>query len=93
MASVSLYTDKEGELQKFLSKFYNSNFSELKNNLIWVKEYRNPIELAEIIGIFADNYDDFFLKMLISIDKDVFINITSKNANNVIKYLFERFPY
>ncbi len=93
MASVSLYTDKEGELQKFLSKFYNSNFSELKNNLIWVKEYQNPIELAEIIGIFADNYDDFFLKMLISIDKDVFINITSKNANNVIKYLFERFPY
>ena len=93
MASVSLYTDKEGELQKFLSKFYNSNFSELKNNLIWVKEYQNPIELAEIIGIFADNYDDFFLKMLITIDKDVFINITSKNANNVIKYLFERFPY
>lgn len=93
MASVSLYTDKEGELQKFLSKFYNSNFSELKNNLIWVKEYQNPIELAEIIGIFADNYDDFFLKMLISIDKDVFINITSKNANNIIKYLFERFPY
>ena len=93
MASVSLYTDKEGELQKFLSKFYNSNFSELKNNLIWVKEYQNPIELAEIIGIFADNYDDFFLKMLISIDKDVFINITSKNANNVIKYLIERFPY
>ena len=93
MASVSVYTDKEGELQKFLSKFYNSNFSELKNNLIWVKEYQNPIELAEIIGIFADNYDDFFLKMLISIDKDVFINITSKNANNVIKYLFERFPY
>lgn len=93
MASVSLYTDKEGELQKFLSKFYNSNFSELKNNLIWVKEYQNPIELAEIIGIFADNYDDFLLKMLISIDKDVFINITSKNANNVIKYLFERFPY
>lgn len=93
MASVSLYTDKEGELQKFLSKFYNSNFSELKNNLIWVKEYQNPVELAEIIGIFADNYDDFFLKMLISIDKDVFINITSKNANNVIKYLFERFPY
>lgn len=93
MASVSLYTDKEGELQKFLSKFYNSNFSELKNNLIWVKEYQNPVELAEIIGIFADNYDDFLLKMLISIDKDVFINITSKNANNVIKYLFERFPY
>ena len=93
MASVSLYTDKEGELQKFLSKFYNSNFSELKNNLIWVKEYQNPIELAEIIGIFADNYDDFLLKMLISIDKDVFINITSKNANKVIKYLFERFPY
>ena len=93
MASVSLYTDKEGELQKFLSKFYNSNFSELKNNLIWVKEYQNPVELAEIIGIFADNYDDFLLKMLISIDKDVFINITSKNANKVIKYLFERFPY
>ena len=59
----------------------------------WEKKYVNPIELAEIIDTFVDNSDDFFLNMWICIDKDVFINITSDNADSIIRYLYERFPY
>ena len=92
-AIVNLYADKPNELSKFLSSFYNSDFDELKNCLKWEKEYINPIEIAEIVGTFADNIDDFHLDMWISLDKDVYINITKDNANNVIKYLYERFPY
>lgn len=57
------------------------------------KKYANPIELAEIIGTFIDNSDDYFLNMWICIDKDVFIQITEDNADDIIKYLYERFPY
>lgn len=92
-AIVNLYADEPNQLSKFLSSFYNSDFNELKNCLKWEKEYNNPIEIAEIVGIFADNIDDFQLNMWISLDKDVYINITKDNVNRVIKYLYERFPY
>lgn len=92
-AIVNLYAYEPNQLSKFLSSFYNSDFDELKNCLKWEKEYNNPIEIAEIVGIFADNIDDFQLNMWISLDKDVYINITKDNVNRVIKYLYERFPY
>lgn len=92
IATVNLYSEKKGEVNRFLSSFYNANL-ELENNLKWEKEYANPIEIAEIVGIFVDNSDNFLLSMWICIDKNVFINITQDNANTVIKYLYERFPY
>lgn len=57
------------------------------------KESANPVELAEIIGIFVDNSDDYVLNMWLSLDKDVFVNVTSENADSIIRYLYERFPY
>lgn len=90
--SIVLFSNKSGELSKFLNLFYNTNFH-LKNNLKWKKKYQNPVELAEIIGTFIDNYDDFILNMWICLDKNIFINISKENGNEIIKYLYERFPY
>lgn len=92
VASIVLFSNKSGELNKFLNLFYNTNFN-LKNNLKWEKKYQNPVELAEIIGTFIDNCDDFILNMWICLDKNIFINISKENGNEIIKYLYERFPY
>lgn len=92
IATVRLYSTKEGELNQFLSRFYNTNL-QIEQDLKWEKEYVNPIELAEIIGTFADNSDSYKLNMWISLDRDIFIHITEENADNIIKYLYERFPY
>lgn len=91
-ATVNLYSTKKGELNDFLSRFYNTDL-DIYNNLNWEKKYTNPIELAEIIGVYIDNSDLYNLKMLICIDKNLFITITEDNANDIIKYLYERFPY
>ena len=90
--TVNIYSNKKGELNKFLSHFYNTDL-DIENELKWEKKYENPIELAEIIGIYIDNSDNYMLNMWISLDKDVFINVTNDNANKIIKYLYERFPY
>jgi len=66
---------------------------DIENSLKWEKESANPVELAEIIGIFVDNSDDYVLNMWLSLDKDVFVNVTSENADSIIRYLYERFPY
>ena len=89
---IKIHSKKKGEINKFLSKFYNTNL-EIEKKLRWEKEYKNPIEMAELIGTFADNIDEFDIKMWVSLDKDIFINISDKNANNIIKYLYERYPY
>ena len=89
---IKIHSKKKGEINKFLSKFYNTNL-EIEKKLRWEKEYKNPIEMAELIVTFADNIDEFDIKMWVSLDKDIFINISDKNANNIIKYLFERYPY
>ena len=92
IAKIILFSNEKGELNKFLSRFYNTNL-DIENNLKWEKESANPVELAEILGTFIDNSDDYLLSMWLCLDQDVFVNITNKNANDSIKYLYERFPY
>lgn len=92
LAKITLFSDKKGELNRFLSSFYNTNL-EIYNNIKWEKESANPIELADIIGVFVDNYDNYLLNMWLSLDKNIFVNITEDNADDIIRYLFERFPY
>lgn len=92
LASVRLQSKKKGELNKFLSEYYNTNL-EIDNKFNWEKVYENPIEITELIGTFVDNLDHFDIKMWISLDKDIFIKISEKNADDIIKYLFERYPY
>ena len=63
-------------------------------------------ELIKILGItnvsliygrcetFAkDNKEKFDLHLWVCLDKNIFIHVTDLNANEIIKYLFERYPY
>lgn len=92
VATVTLFSYKNNEIHNFLSKFYNSNIG-IKDPLSWRKEFANPIEISEIVAAFADNSSSFNLNMWVSLDKNVFIKVSPSNANHVIKYLFERYPY
>lgn len=92
MVSVNLISEDSYELEKFLSSFYNSSF-DINDNLNWEHKYSNPVELAEIIGAYVDNLDNFNILMWISLDKGVYINVTTDNADSLIKYLYERYPY
>ena len=92
VSSINLFSNKKGEINRFLSSFYQTDMG-MPDSLKWEKSYPNPIEITDLIGVYVDNYDIFNLNMIVSIDKDVFINITEKNGNGIIKYLFERFPY
>lgn len=90
--SISLYSNKAFEINTFLKK-YNKNEVLDNNTLEWTKNYKNPIEVADIIGVFIDNNDKFDINMWLSLDKDFYINITNYNADKIIRYLFERYPY
>lgn len=89
---VNLYSNYKDEIKKFLYSFYKSNI-EIPNELKWEYLYENPIQSADIIGVFIDNNDKFKINMWVSLDKDFFINVTEHNADKIIRYLYERYPY
>lgn len=92
MVFVNIFSNKKGELETFLSKFYNTEIV-LDNSLSWKKDYTNPVEIAEIIGTYIDNSDNFSFNMWICLDHHVYIHVNEQNADELIKYIFERFPY
>lgn len=89
---VNLYSDKPGEIKRFLKDFYNKDIS-INNDLKWEKKYDNSIEIADIIGTFIDNNEKYKINMWISLDEGTFINVTDYNVDEIIKYLYERYPY
>lgn len=83
---------KNGEIQKFLNSYYNKQF-QIENSLKWNKYFENPIEMNDIIGTFIENNDRYKINMWISLDNGVYINVTEYNADKIIRYIYERFPY
>ena len=92
-AIINLYSVEKNEITKFLKEFYGTKNLKLKNKLKWEKEYDNPIEMADIIGTFIDNNDKYKINMWLSLDPGIFININDYNADKIIRYLYERYPY
>lgn len=92
VAKVFLFSENTDELSSFLSKFYTKKIS-LQKFSKWKKDFDNPVQISEFIAAYIDNKDSFNLSMWISLDEDFFIKISPENAENVIKYIFERYPY
>lgn len=92
MNSVALYSEKTGEIKKFLEAFYSKNFN-LDNNLYWENKYQNPIDMIDLISVFIDNKEKFKINLWLSLDENIYIGVTEKNLDKLIKYLYERYPY
>lgn len=88
---VSLYSENKKEISKFLKSFNNTKIN--NDTLEWKKEFENPIEIADIIGVFIDNNENFKINMWVSLDTGFFLNVTEHNADQIIRYLYERYPY
>lgn len=95
-STVKLFSNEEGEILRFLNKFFKLN-SEDENirfqDLEWEKKYSNPVEMADIIGTFIENNNYYKINMWVSLDQNVLINVTDNNVDEIIRYLYERFPY
>ena len=92
MNSVALYSEKTGEIKKFLEAFYSKNFN-LDINLYWENKYQNPIDMIDLISVFIDNKEKFKINLWLSLDENIYICVTEKNLDKLIKYLYERYPY
>ena len=87
------YSDEEGEIPSFLSRFFQNKEIAIEDELLWQKEYANPLEMVDMMGALIENQEDYKINMWISLDQDLFINITKSSIDSVIRYLYERYPY
>ncbi len=92
IAVVKLYSNVNNEISRFLKSFSNEKFN-IDNKLEWQKSYPNPVEIADIIGAFVENNDKYNINMWVSLDKNIFINVTDDNADKIIRYIYERYPW
>ena len=94
---VKLYSTHKNEINRFLNSFFASNSNMLNDYnpsiLEWQKKYQNPIEVVDILGTFIENNDKFKINMWVSLDKEVYINVTDYNADKLIRYIYERYPW
>ena len=91
-SSINLFSEKTGEIKKFLELYYSKKIN-LQNNLIYKEEFDSPINMIDFMSCFIDNNNKFEAKLWISIDKDVYICVTDNNLNSLIKYFYEIYPY
>lgn len=91
---IKLFTNKNGEISRFLKHFYSRDENLVDNSILeWEKFFENPIEMAEMIGVFIDNIDNYKINMWVCLDENMLINVTKNNVDDLIRYLYERFPY
>ncbi len=91
---VRLYSEDKYEINKFLNNFCSDIYTNKNEEMLeWQKIYPNPLELADIIGAYIENNDKYNISMWVSFDRGVFINVNDENADKIIRYLYERYPW
>lgn len=86
--TLNLYCKDQNELSTFLERFYNKKIEKSIENIT----FDNPIEMIDLISAIIDNNDRYNISAWINLDEDIFIKISNSNLNDIIKYLYERYP-
>ena len=86
--TLNLYCKDQNELSSFLERFYNKKFEKSIENIT----FDNPIEMVDLISAIIDNNDKYNISAWINLDEDIFKKISNSNLDDIIKYLYERYP-
>ena len=86
--TLNLYCKSQNELIEFLERFYNKKFDKSMESFT----FDNPIEMIDLASAIIDNNDKYEIYAWVNLDEDIFIKITNSNLNEIIKYLYERYP-
>ena len=86
--TLNLYCKNQNELIEFLERFYNKKIEKSMESFT----FDNPIEMIDLASAIIDNNDKYEIYAWVNLDEDIFIKITTSNLNEIIKYLYERYP-
>ncbi len=87
--SISLWSNLQGEIQNFLSSYYQKDFINNEQVNSWTSDFSNPLESIDIISALMDNFHKYKVTMYIHMENGYLHKITDENYNDVIKGLLE----
>ncbi|MBR3152948.1 MAG: hypothetical protein IKF52_05050 [Clostridia bacterium] len=90
--NLNLFSTNLNDINSFLSKFYSINITSYSDKNCKLN-FNNPTELVSILSAIIDNNETYNITAWINLDDDTFIKVTENNLNEIIKYLYERYPY
>jgi len=85
--TISLWSTKQGEIQKFLSSYYQKDYKSEKFSRRWIGDFINPLDSIDMISALMDNIESFDVVMYIHMKNGYLHRITEVNYNDVIKGL------
>lgn len=89
--TISLWTTKQGELNRFLDSFYEKNMEVDCSLRRWVKDFCRPLDSVDIICALMDNNDKYDVAMYLHMENGYLHRITNSNYEDVVKGLFEMY--
>lgn len=89
--SVSLWSRKEGEIKRFLQRYYEKDVFLEEDVEKWIYVYNNPLDSVDIISAVVDNNHQYQISMCIQLNDGEPHIITEDNHNDIIKDIFELF--
>ncbi len=88
---ISFITNKQGELKKFIDKFYDidSNISQTTFRLSYTVQ--TLIETIDIISVLVDNDDLYNIEVFVQTNKNNILKITPENVEIYIRYVINQY--
>lgn len=94
---VKLYASKPNEITRYLNKFFQTleipKTMEQSDLVEWQGSYSNPLDLVDFVSYHQDQLDDFEVGLWICLDPSLYIQVTKENSDDIIRYIYQRFPY
>ena len=85
---VNLWSKKEGEIKRFLEKYYDKKVNMDDDVEQWIYVYNKPLEAVDIISTLMDNNDKYEIALCIQVDNCDIHPVTIENHNDIIKGVF-----
>jgi hypothetical protein len=87
--TISLWSTLQGEIQRFLSCYYQRDIKTDAHSNRWMGDFLNPLDSIDMISALMDNIENYNVTMYIHMENGYLHKITKINYNDVIKGLVE----
>lgn len=85
---VNLFSNREGEIKRFLERFYEKEINMDNDVDRWIYVYNKPLECVDLISALMDNTDKYKISMCLQVNEGDIHHVTTENHNDIIKGMF-----
>lgn len=87
LCTVSLISNCDGEISRFLSAYFNQNMNIKKETFKWSLICNSPFECLSLVTTVIDNNNQYNMQVVVSMP-DLNGIINDDNINQFVKYLY-----